>query len=89
MLNTLKSNAQVRRLYYRLKMLRGVRGQSDETRILSELAKDAPKTFVEFGFEPAEFNCAGLAQNEARQGLLFDGSQRQVDDARRHPAAED
>jgi hypothetical protein len=46
------------------------------------LAKDAPRTFVEFGFHPIEFNCAALARNADWQGFLIDGSLRQVEDAR-------
>jgi hypothetical protein len=80
----LRSNAQARRLYYRLKMLRGLQGQSDESRILLDLAtaQRAPKTFVEFGFHPVEFNCAALAQHRDWRGLLIDGNERQVADAR-------
>jgi hypothetical protein len=82
MLDFLRSNAPARRAYYRLKMLRGVHGQSDETRILANLTKHAPKAFVEFGFHPVQFNCAALARDAGWRGLLIDGSQRQVDDAR-------
>src|SRR5260370_35043601 len=79
-----RSNTQLSRLYYRLKMLRGIQGQSDEERILSELAEgiNAPKTFVEFGFHPIQFNCARLAQNQEWRGLLIDGSASQVADGK-------
>jgi len=77
----IRENTSLRRLYYRLKSLRS-RGQSNESRILSELARDAPRTFIEFGFHPIEFNCAALARNPAWRGLLIDGSLRQVEDAR-------
>ncbi|WP_245306038.1 hypothetical protein [Bradyrhizobium sp. LTSP849] len=50
--------------------------------ILDRLAVDAPKTFVEFGFHPIEFNCLRLARNAEWRGLLIDGSARQVADAR-------
>ena len=53
-------------------------GQSNESQILAELSKDGPKTFVEFGFHPAEFNCAALARSKDWQGLLIDGSAEQV-----------
>jgi hypothetical protein len=80
----IRSNTILRRLYYRARIFRGARGQSDETRILSDLAKSvaAPKTFIEFGFHPIEFNCASLALNRDWQGLLIDGNTRQVSDAR-------
>jgi hypothetical protein len=72
----IRENTALRRLYYRLKLLRST-GQSNESRILSDLAKDAPRTFVEFGFHPIEFNCAALARNAGWRGLLIDGSLRQ------------
>jgi hypothetical protein len=80
----IKSSAVLRRLYYRAKLFEGARGQSDEGTIISGLAKrtNAPKTFIEFGFHPIEFNCASLAQNPDWQGLLIDGNARQVSDAR-------
>jgi hypothetical protein len=56
----IKENATLRRLYYRLQMARSM-GQSDENLIIAKLAKDVPRTFVEFGFHPIEFNCAELA----------------------------
>jgi len=43
---------------------------------------NAPKTFIEFGFHPIEFNCASFVQNRDWQGLLIDCSARQVSDAR-------
>jgi hypothetical protein len=77
----IRDNTTLRRLYYRLQMLRP-KGQSNESQIIAELAKDAPRTFVEFGFHPIEFNCAALARDPAWQGLLIDGNQRQVSDAK-------
>jgi hypothetical protein len=65
-------------------MLRGLHGQSDESRILIDLAaaQGAPKTFVEFGFHPIEFNCAALAQKPDWRGMLIDGNEKQVADAK-------
>jgi hypothetical protein len=76
-----KEISTLRKLYYRLKMA-GAKGQSDEGRIIADLAKDAPRTFVEFGFHPVEFNCAELARDSDWRGLLIDGNKRQVEDAR-------
>jgi hypothetical protein len=78
----IKENAALRRLYYRLKMLRS-EGQSDESRIITELARKAPHTFVEFGFHPIEFNCAALARDSDWRGLLIDGNKNQTEDARK------
>jgi len=75
-----ESNA-LRRLYYRLRMLRS-QGQSDESQIIDDLSRDTPKTFIEFGFHPIEFNCAVLARRSDWRGLLVDGNMRQVEDAR-------
>jgi hypothetical protein len=77
----IRENTALRRLYYRLQMLRA-KGQSDEGQIIARLAVDAPKTFVEFGFHPIEFNCVALARDSQWRGLLIDGSARQVADAR-------
>jgi hypothetical protein len=77
----IKENTALRRLYYRLRMARA-KGQSDESLIISQLAKDTPRTFVEFGFHPIEFNCAELARDAEWQGLLIDGNARHVEDAR-------
>jgi hypothetical protein len=77
----IKESTTLRRLYYRLRMLRA-KGQSDESRVIADLAKDAPRTFVEFGFHPIEFNCAALARSPDWRGLLIDGNARQVEDAR-------
>lgn len=60
----------LRYFYNRLKMLRKRGGQSDEAVILKRLAGDCPRTFIEFGFHPTEFNCAGL---DDWAGLLIDG----------------
>jgi hypothetical protein len=77
----IKKSTSLRRLYYRLRMLRSV-GQSNEGQIIEELSKDAPRTFVEFGFHPIEFNCASLARDPDWHGLLIDGNKHQVSDAR-------
>jgi hypothetical protein len=50
------------------------KGQSDEGRIIAELARDAPRTFIEFGFHPIEFNCAELARDPEWRGRLIDGT---------------
>jgi hypothetical protein len=76
-----RQNAALRRLYYRLQLLRA-KGQSNEARIIDRLSADAPKTFVEFGFHPIEFNCISLSRRKDWEGLLIDGNARQVDDAR-------
>lgn len=79
----IKNNTVLRRLYYRLKSKRTA-GQSDESQILAVLTKDLvePRTFVEFGFHPAEFNCAQLARDPKWSGLLIDGNSQQVADAK-------
>ncbi len=76
-----KENAALRRLYYRMQKMRGV-SESDECAIIQRLSAAAPRTFVEFGFHPAEFNCVQLAKNPEWSGLLIDGNKRLVDDAR-------
>lgn len=81
----LRAIPQVRRLSYRLRrLLRGARGEGDETEILSDLAarESAPRTFIEFGFHPVAFNCAALAYDPNWRGLLIDGSADQVQDAK-------
>jgi hypothetical protein len=77
----IRENTALRRLYYRLRLLNST-GQSNEGQILADLAKDGPRTFIEFGFHPIEFNCATLAKDADWSGLLIDGSSRQVEDAR-------
>lgn len=57
-------------------------GQSDESQIIERLATKAPRTFVEFGFHPNQFNCAPLARNPDWRGLLIDTNARQIADAR-------
>jgi hypothetical protein len=59
-----------RYLYHRIKALRGGASQSDEASILVGLARGCPKTFVEFGFHPTEYNCISLADFS---GLVIDG----------------
>ena len=81
MRQVIRENTALRRLYYRMRMFRA-KGQSDESRIIYDLAKNAPRTFVEFGFHPIQFNCATLARSVDWQGLLIDGNARQVADAR-------
>ncbi|MFH1346136.1 MAG: hypothetical protein ABIL01_33755 [Pseudomonadota bacterium] len=76
----MKKSTALRRLYYRIRMLRAS-SQSDEEKIIAGLVRDAPRTFVEFGFHPIEFNCAALARDKDWQGLLIDGSSTQVSDA--------
>jgi len=77
----IRNNTALRRLYYRSRLLRSA-SEADETNIISKLARDAPRTFVDFGFHPIEFNCIVLARNPDWRGLLIDGSKRQVDDPR-------
>jgi hypothetical protein len=75
----IKDNDTLRRLYYRL--LRA-KPQSDEAAIIDLLSSDCPRTFIEFGFHPAQFNCASLARNPDWRGLLVDSNARQVSDTR-------
>ena len=77
----IRDNTALRRLYYRWRLLRAS-AETNECQIISDLTKDAPRTFVEFGFHPIEFNCVALAKSPEWQGLLVDGSKRQVEDAR-------
>lgn len=77
----IRENPALRRLYYRLRMLRA-KGQSDESQIIAGLTRSSPRTFVEFGFHPIEFNCISLAKDSQWRGLLIDGNRRQVEDAR-------
>lgn len=74
------NSTALRRLYYKMRLLQPT-SEADERKILSRLAATAPKTFVEFGFHPIEFNCVAFAKDPAWSGLLIDGSKRQVDDA--------
>ncbi len=69
-LRRLLKKTPARYLYHRIKALRGGASQSDEAGILVGLARSCPKTFVEFGFHPTEYNCIGLADFS---GLLIDG----------------
>jgi len=74
----LKKSLALRRLYHRLR----TSGQSDESRIVVELARNSPRTFVEFGFHPTEFNCSALAWDSSWRGLLIDGSPQVISEAR-------
>jgi hypothetical protein len=56
-------------LYYKFRLLHAS-AEADECRIISDLTKDAPRSFVEFGFHPIEFNCVALAKNPEWRGLL-------------------
>ncbi len=78
---SLKKLTPVRRLRTGLRMLRA-RGQSNENEIIERLAIDCPKTFIEFGFHPAEFNCSALAKRADWKGMLIDGDAGQVADAK-------
>jgi hypothetical protein len=66
--------------YYRLRTFFFAGSQSNESAILKSLAVNCPKTFVEFGFHPHEYNCASLVDFE---GLLIDGDSATVNLARR------
>ncbi|MGY8633880.1 hypothetical protein RAD15_15505 [Bradyrhizobium sp. 14AA] len=81
MRSLIKKIPALRRAYYRHKMRRP-QSQSNETVILDRLAERCEKTFVEFGFHPAEFNCASLARRPDWRGLLIDGNRTQVEDAK-------
>jgi hypothetical protein len=81
MRHLIKENTALRRMYYRIQILRA-KSQSDEGRIIGELSKDAERTFVEFGFHPIEFNCIDLARDPEWCGLLIDSSARYISDAR-------
>lgn len=80
--NAIKAIGPLRRAVVRSRLRAGARGQSNEGEILRALAEqeNAPRTFVEFGFHVAEFNCAELVHDF--DGLLIDGSRHQVEDAR-------
>lgn len=58
------------------------RSESDEAEILAGLVEqlDAPRSFLEFGFNPHELNCASLLHT--CRGLLVDGDPRNVEVAR-------
>ncbi|WP_027150999.1 hypothetical protein [Mesorhizobium sp. WSM2561] len=49
--------------------------QSDEATILSRIIGQCPRTFLEFGFHPTEYNCIGLKDF---LGLLVDGDPQTV-----------
>lgn len=71
----LAKRTPARYLYHWLKAAIGGKSQSDESAILVSLACDCPKTFVEFGFHPTEYNCIGLKDFS---GLLVDGDPETV-----------
>lgn len=77
----IKDNPVLRRLYYRMRLLTA-KPQSDEIAIIDSLTRDAPRTFIEFGFYPVEFNCIELAKRPEWEGLLIDRSKRDVGHAR-------
>ena len=77
----IKRNDTLRRLYFRSKLLVS-KAEADEGEIISKLTSDCPRTFIEFGFHPIEFNCIDLARKAEWRGLLIDGSKQQTDDAR-------
>jgi hypothetical protein len=81
MRQALKKITPLRRLYYRFQIA-SAKAQSNEAQIIAALARDCPKTFVEFGFDPTEFNCLALARDPQWSGLLIDGSARKVADVR-------
>src|SRR6516165_1399452 len=81
MRHILKKITPLRRLHYRSR-LRAAGSQSNEVQIIARLARNCPKTFVEFGFGPIEFNCIALARDQEWSGLLIDGSAQRVADAR-------
>lgn len=60
----------------------GATGGSRTSQASAALTKHAPRTFIEFGFHPIEFNCVQFAKDPEWSGLLADGSRRQVEDAR-------
>lgn len=69
---------------YYLNLIKGRFGrtpQSDESDILNKLIEACapPRTFVEFGFHPNEYNCIGL---NGFDGLLIDGDSQTVKLAR-------
>jgi hypothetical protein len=78
-LHNLLRKTPVRYLYHRIKALRGGKSQSDEASILIGLARECPKSFVEFGFHPTQYNCIGLTEFS---GLLIDGDPDTVNLAR-------
>jgi hypothetical protein len=51
------------------------KSQSNEAEILVRLSEGVPKTFVEFGFHPSEFNCAWLS---GFSGVLLDSDATSV-----------
>jgi hypothetical protein len=71
-----EGSATLLKFAYRLaRTLASRRSQSNEAAILSTLSRGVPKTFVEFGFHPSEFNCVSLS---GFSGLLIDGDATSV-----------
>ncbi|AZO00570.1 hypothetical protein EJ066_27525 [Mesorhizobium sp. M9A.F.Ca.ET.002.03.1.2] len=65
----------LRYYYHLIKGHLGGAPQSDESLILSQIVGQCPRTFLEFGFHPTEYNCIGLRDF---QGLLVDGDAQTV-----------
>jgi hypothetical protein len=87
----LRKSATLRKAYRRLQQFSAARrftaeSQSDECRIIAKLAKNVPRTFVEFGFHPSEFNCAALAHSPKWKGLLIDSNPQVISDSKMLPS---
>jgi hypothetical protein len=78
---SVRRSQTLRRAYFRMRLLRS-KSESDEIPIVSRLTRNVPRTFIEFGFHPVEFNCVELAKRRDWRGLLIDGNEEQVGDAR-------
>ncbi|AZO67389.1 MAG: hypothetical protein EOS20_21365 [Mesorhizobium sp.] len=74
-MHTLLRASPLRYYYHLIKGQIGGAPQSDESVILSRIAGQCPRTFLEFGFHPTEYNCIGLRDF---QGLLVDGDAQTV-----------
>jgi len=68
-LRTLLKKSPLRYAYNRIKLLLVNTSQSNEGLILKAITKNCPKTFIEFGFHPAQYNCIKLSDFV---GLLID-----------------
>lgn len=72
--------------YCWLSRWKGAVTQSDESAIIQRLAGEtAPRTFVEFGFHPREFNCIRLAADPSWRGLVIDGDAAMIAKTRGQP----